>query len=137
MRTAATGAADRDQDIVEPIRSGRRDSAFGELLRRYEGKVYRLCCAMLRDHAQAEDAAQDSLVRVWKALDRYDGRASLSSWIYAITHRASLVIIEQQDPAQALRQQLHQVAQLLRASIRRPRDERRHRLFGHLARFIQ
>jgi RNA polymerase sigma-70 factor (ECF subfamily) len=94
VRAAATGTTGRDQDIVELIRLGRRDGAFEELLRRYEGKVYRLCCALLRDHTQAEDAAQDSLVRVWKALDRYDGRASLSSWIYAITRNRCLTALE-------------------------------------------
>jgi len=76
------------------VRGAGRDRAFEELLRRYEGKVYRLCCALLRDRAQAEDAAQESLLRVWQALDRYDGRASLSSWIYAITRNRCLTALE-------------------------------------------
>lgn len=94
MHAAVTGAAERDWDVVELIRTAGRDRAFEELLRRYEGKVYRLCCALLRDRAQAEDAAQESLVRVWKTLDRYDGRASLSSWIYAITRNRCLTALE-------------------------------------------
>ena len=64
------------------------------MLKRYEGKIFRLCCVMLRDRAQAEDAAQESLVRIWKALDRYDGSASLSSWIYAITRNRCLTALE-------------------------------------------
>ena len=94
MHAAVSGATERDRDIVELLRQGGRDRAFEELLHRYEGKIYRLCCALLRDRAQAEDAAQESLIRVWKALERYDGRASLSSWIYAITRNRCLTALE-------------------------------------------
>ena len=98
MHAAVTEAAERDRDIVELLRKVGRDAAFEELLRRYETKVYRLCCALLRDRAQAEDAAQESLVRVWKALERYDARASLSSWIYAITRNRCLTALEKRRP---------------------------------------
>lgn len=94
MLAAVSEATERDRDIVELLGKGDRNRAFEELLRRYEGKVYRLCCALLRDRAQAEDAAQESLVRVWKAFERYDGRASLSSWIYSITRNRCLTALE-------------------------------------------
>jgi RNA polymerase sigma-70 factor, ECF subfamily len=93
MQTTAADAASRDSDILGLLRAGYRDRAFDALLQRYEEKIYRLCCALLRDRAQAEDAAQESLLRVWKALDGYDGRASLSSWIYAITRNRCLTAL--------------------------------------------
>ena len=102
MHAAVTEAAERDRDIVELLRKAGRDRAFEELLRRYEGKVYRLCCALLRDRAQAEDAAQESLVRVWKALERYDGRAALSSWIYAIARNRCLTALEKRRSLDSL-----------------------------------
>jgi len=102
MQAAVSVATERDRDIVELLRKGSRDRAFEQLLRRYEGKVYRLCCALLRDRVQAEDAAQESLVRVWKALDRYDDRASLSSWIYAITRNRCLTALEKRRPMDSL-----------------------------------
>jgi RNA polymerase sigma-70 factor, ECF subfamily len=85
MLAAVAGAATRDSDIVQVLQTGHADRAFALLLQRYEGKVYRLCCALLRDRTQAEDVAQESWVRIWRALANYDSRASLSSWIYAIT----------------------------------------------------
>jgi RNA polymerase sigma-70 factor (ECF subfamily) len=94
MQSAAHDAVTRDSDIAELLRAGHRDRAFDALLQRYEGKIYRLCCAMLRNRTQAEDAAQESLVRIWKALDRYDARASLSSWIYAISRNRCLTALE-------------------------------------------
>jgi RNA polymerase sigma-70 factor (ECF subfamily) len=102
MRAVVTEATERDRDIVELLRKAGRDRAFEELLRRYEGKVYRLCCALLRERTQAEDAAQESLVRVWKALDRYDGRAALSSWIYAITRNRCLTALDRRRSLDSL-----------------------------------
>src|ERR1700722_8173722 len=83
-----------DGDVIALLRTEGRERAFALLLPRYEHKVYRLCCALLRDGSQAQDAAQESLVRIWKALPGYDGRASLSSWIYAITRNRCLTALE-------------------------------------------
>jgi RNA polymerase sigma-70 factor, ECF subfamily len=83
-----------DRDIVALLQSGAVEPAFQLTLERYQAKVYRLCCALLRDPSAAEDAAQESLVRIWKAIGGYDGRASLSTWIYTITRNRCLTAIE-------------------------------------------
>lgn len=87
-------AAERDQDIVELLAGGKREAAFAMLVERYENKVFRLCCSMLGVAADAEDAAQESLVRVWRALAGFDGRASLSTWIYTIARNRCLSALE-------------------------------------------
>ena len=92
----------RDQDIVELLHGGAVEAAFERLVDRYEHKVYRLCCSLLRDPDQAEDAAQESLVRVWKALPKYDQRASLSTWIYTITRNRCLTAIERRRELDSL-----------------------------------
>jgi RNA polymerase sigma-70 factor (ECF subfamily) len=94
MQPAVDSAASEDRDVIELLQSHCREPAFALLLPRYEGKIYRLCCALLRDPTQAQDAAQESLVRIWKALPVYDARASLSTWIYAITRNRCLSAIE-------------------------------------------
>src|ERR1700722_368157 len=83
-----------DRDILALLQSGALGPAFQLTLARYQDKVYRLCCALLRDPSAAEDAAQESLVRIWKAIGGYDGRASLSTWIYTITRNRCLTAIE-------------------------------------------
>jgi RNA polymerase sigma-70 factor, ECF subfamily len=94
MQQPAVGrAAPRDDDILRLLQVCALDRAFAVLLDRYEGKVYRLCSAMLRDPTQAEDVAQESWVRIWKALPTYNGRASLSTWIYAIARNRCLTAI--------------------------------------------
>lgn len=87
-------AGQRDQDIVALLQGGSLDAAFGRLADRYGNKVFRLCCSLLRDPDQAADAAQESLLRVWKALPSFDERASLSTWIYTITRNRCLTAIE-------------------------------------------
>ena len=102
MQPAVASAAAEDGDVVALLRAEGRERAFALLLPRYEHKVYRLCCALLRDSSQAQDAAQESLVRIWKALPDYDGRASLSSWIYAITRNRCLTALERRRAHLAL-----------------------------------
>jgi len=94
QHTAPPEAGPRDQDIVELLRDGAAKAAFERLVDRYESKVYRLCCSLLRDPDQAKDAAQESLVRIWKALPKYDQRASISTWVYTITRNRCLTAIE-------------------------------------------
>ena len=93
-QTAAASDGQRDQDILDLLRAGQQADAFELIMERYEQKVFRLCCSILRQSDQAEDAAQESLVRVWRALPKYDARASLSTWIYAITRNRCLTAIE-------------------------------------------
>jgi RNA polymerase sigma-70 factor, ECF subfamily len=102
MQTAGAPAVSDDRDIIERLRTGERDRAFEQLMERYEGKIFRLCCALLRNRQRAEDAAQESLVRIWKALERYDGRAALSTWIYAITRNRCLTAIERERSTESL-----------------------------------
>jgi RNA polymerase sigma-70 factor (ECF subfamily) len=83
----------RDADVVLAIRAGDLKDAFDLIMQRYESKVYRLCLTLLRERTQAQDAAQESLVRLWRALPRYDGRAALSTWIYAITRNWCLTCL--------------------------------------------
>ena len=97
-----TDAVQRDQDIVQLLRSGRPDAAFENLLDRYERKIFRLCCSLLREPAQAEDAAQESLLRIWKALPGFDGRASLSTWIYTIARNRCYTAIERRRESESL-----------------------------------
>jgi RNA polymerase sigma-70 factor (ECF subfamily) len=94
MHSAPPDAQAKDSDIIALLQSGALEPAFQLTLARYQDKVYRLCCALLRDPTAAEDAAQESLVRIWKAIGSYDQRASLSTWIYTITRNRCLTAIE-------------------------------------------
>jgi RNA polymerase sigma-70 factor (ECF subfamily) len=79
-----------DEVIIQLARSGRTEEAFEQLLPAYRRRVFGLAYGILRDHAAAEDLAQEVFVKLWQALPRYDGRAQLSTWIYAITRNAAI-----------------------------------------------
>lgn len=64
--------------------------AFERLITPYEKRVYALALRMMGNAEDARDAAQDAMVRLWRALPDYRERASLSTWIYKITTSACL-----------------------------------------------
>jgi RNA polymerase sigma-70 factor (ECF subfamily) len=98
----ASAAAKRDQDIAELLAAGAAEAAFDRLAARYASKVYRLCLALLREPALAEEAAQDSLLRAWRALAGYRPQAgALSTWLYAITRNRCLTLLGRAEPAAA------------------------------------
>jgi RNA polymerase sigma-70 factor (ECF subfamily) len=58
--------------------------AFSNLLEQYQVPVYNLCYRMLGDPDEAEDAAQESFLRAYKGLRRYDRQRPFSTWLLSI-----------------------------------------------------
>ena len=79
-----------EKDILGLLEARQFSEAFAPLLERFKDKVFRLAVSIMRNETQAEDAAQDVLVKIWKGLPAYHGGASLSTWIYAIARNTCL-----------------------------------------------
>lgn len=58
--------------------------AFSLIVEQYQRPVYNLCYRMLGNAQDAEDAAQETFLRVYKAMHRYDTKRSFSSWLLSI-----------------------------------------------------
>ncbi len=58
--------------------------AFSELVRRYEGTVYRYAFKLCRDREKAEETFQDTFINVYRKLGSFDGRSRFSTWLYTI-----------------------------------------------------
>src|SRR5580698_431963 len=82
-----------EDNIAPLLKAGRRTEALEVLLAAYQDKVFRLCYSMLGDRAQAEDAAQEASLRIWKAMDRYRGDSALGTWIFSIARNVCLTAI--------------------------------------------
>ena len=78
-----------DDELAAAARSGDTD-ATEALLRSHLARIHATCRRLCRDPGDAEDAAQESLIAIVRGLPRFDGRSSVSSWIYRITTNACM-----------------------------------------------
>ena len=67
------------------------ERAFGELVTRYESKVYSLAMKMLRNPEDAEDVLQETFLRAYRGLKSFKGNSTFSTWIYRITANSALM----------------------------------------------
>lgn len=83
----------RTEDFsLEALRSGDR-AEFAHLVEAYSGVIYRLAMKMLEDPQDAEDVLQETFIKAYKALPGFDGRSSLSTWLYRIATNEALMQI--------------------------------------------
>ncbi len=78
-----------DRELVDRARQGDVD-AFGQLVRRHQQRILRLALHMLRSRSEAEDVAQETFIRAYQALARFDGRSEPYTWLYRIAVNLSL-----------------------------------------------
>jgi RNA polymerase sigma-70 factor (ECF subfamily) len=130
-------AAD-EQFLVRAAQRGDLD-AFGDLVRTHELLVYRVALRMLGSEADAEDAAQEALVKAWRSIGRFRQGSTLSTWLYRIVTNHCLNVIAARrptvewddrraadassDPAVAA-QQREEMSQLKAAIIALPAEQR-------------
>ena len=78
-----------DAELLARIRNGAVDE-YAELVRRHQAQVIAIVHRYERDHQKVEDLAQETFVKAWRFLDRFDGRAPFHHWLSRIALRVAL-----------------------------------------------
>ncbi|MGA8579723.1 MAG: sigma-70 family RNA polymerase sigma factor, partial [Bryobacteraceae bacterium] len=81
-----------DRAFVTKARSGDKD-AFRTLVERHGRGLFRLAFRMTGNAQDAEDVVQESFLRAWRQLDRFDERASFGTWMYRIATNCALDVV--------------------------------------------
>lgn len=74
---------DLDANVLQQVRQG-DTQAFAQLVETFQKPVYNLCYRMLHNAEDAEDAAQETFLRAYKNMARYDPERSFSTWLLSI-----------------------------------------------------
>ena len=82
---------------IEKLRSGDRVE-FARLVDSYYELIYRLAIKMLGNTQDAEDILQETFLKAYRNLKGFDGRSSLSTWLYRIATNEALMFLRKQRP---------------------------------------
>lgn len=86
-----------DHDLIALARTG-SEKAYRELLDRYQRPVFSLVYRMVRDRELAEDLAQETFVKVFNHLDRFNPKFKFSSWIFKIASNLAIDSLRKKEP---------------------------------------
>lgn len=86
-RAAGAEASKHNRD------SSVHNADFSELVRLHWGQVFRTCLCIVRNHHDAEDAAQDCFLRAFSHLHQFQGEAQIRTWLNSIARNGSLTIL--------------------------------------------
>lgn len=84
-----------DLEAVKGVVRGNREM-FEIIVRRYNSRLYRVGMAYLRNHAQAEDAMQNTYLKAFLNLGHFEGAAAFSTWLTRIMINECLMLIRHQ-----------------------------------------
>ena len=85
-----------DKDIVETLKAC-PENGFRMLMAKYQEAVYWHIRRLVVSHDDAQDASQETFVRIYRSFDQYRGDSSLRSWIYRIATNEALRIIDRKS----------------------------------------
>jgi len=72
-------------------------AAFQQLVETYSPRIYNLALKMLGDPDVAEDILQETFINAYRAIDRFEGRSHISTWLYRIAHNAVLMRLRKEQ----------------------------------------
>ena len=88
-------AESSDVEVLDQVMSGQPER-FALIVRRYNGELYRIGMAYLRNHAQAEDAMQNAYLKAFVSLGQFHRTAAFATWLTRIMINECLMVLRRQ-----------------------------------------
>jgi RNA polymerase sigma-70 factor (ECF subfamily) len=82
---------------LEALRAGDR-AEFARLVDTYSALIYRLGLKLMNNPQDAEDVLQETFIKAYRHLEGFDGRSSLSTWLYRIATNEALMLLRRKHP---------------------------------------
>jgi RNA polymerase sigma-70 factor (ECF subfamily) len=92
---AGTAASDLAPDVVDAFRAG-DVAALGAVYDRWSRPVWSVALSVLGDAGLAEDAAQETFLRAWRAASSYDPNRPLGPWLFTIARRTAIDVLRRE-----------------------------------------
>jgi RNA polymerase sigma-70 factor (ECF subfamily) len=91
--------SDKEQKTIslKALRDGDREE-FARLVEEYSPLIYRLGLKMLNNPQDAEDILQETFIKAYKHIGKFDGRSSISTWLYRIATNEALMSLRKKRP---------------------------------------
>jgi RNA polymerase sigma factor (sigma-70 family) len=80
---------ENDRELINKILDGDR-TAFASLLSQYQSYVFTVCFRVLKNREEAEEAAQDTFIKVYKTIKTFKQDSKFSTWLYSVAFRTAI-----------------------------------------------
>ncbi len=90
-----------DSELVQLVKAG-ETQPFDELVRRHSVKIHDLCYRVLRNYDDARDMAQETFIKAYRKITKFDGRSQFSTWLYRIAVNNCLNYLKKQRPTEEI-----------------------------------
>jgi RNA polymerase sigma-70 factor (ECF subfamily) len=90
-----------DSELVQLVKVGEPEP-FDELVRRHSVKIHDLCYKILRNYDDARDMAQETFIKAYRKITKFDGRSQFSTWLYRIAVNNCLNYLKKQRPTEEI-----------------------------------
>jgi RNA polymerase sigma-70 factor (ECF subfamily) len=95
--TASNRVDTTDQTLLGRIKAGDK-AACAVCVERYSPGVYRLALRLMQNEAEAEDVMQEAFLNAFKAIDSFEGRSELGTWLYRIAYNTAMMRLRKHRP---------------------------------------
>jgi len=87
-----------DSELVIAYKDDGQEVAMTTLVNRYVSIVYNLIVRLVGDRREAEDLTQETFMKMWKALSRFDTDKTFKTWIFVIARNTAIDYLRKKKP---------------------------------------